>query len=228
MRLNADFDQRAVIRPDDYEWVPSPMPGVERMMLDRIGDEIARATSLVRYAPNSTFSPHTHGGGEEFFVLEGEFGDEHELYPVGTYVRNPIGTSHSPRVGEQGCTIFVKLHQFDANDTQQFAIDTNDATWEPGSIEGVEMIVLHEFESERVELVRIAADTQFPMHAHKGGEEILVLEGTLWDEEGKYPARSWIRNPDGSEHAPYTKSDGTLLYVKFGHLAGTITSPVAE
>jgi hypothetical protein len=67
------------------------MPGVERMMLDRIGDEVARATSLVRYAPNSTFSPHVHGGGEEFFVLEGEFGDEHRTYPAGTYVRNPIG-----------------------------------------------------------------------------------------------------------------------------------------
>jgi len=77
MRINSDFSQRVVIRPEDYHWVDSPMPGVERMMLDRIGDEVARATSLVRYAPNSTFSPHVHSGGEEFFVLEGEFGDEH-------------------------------------------------------------------------------------------------------------------------------------------------------
>jgi len=60
------------------------------MMLDRIGDEVARATSLVRYAPDSTFSPHVHGGGEEFLVLEGEFGDEHQNYPAGTYVRNPV------------------------------------------------------------------------------------------------------------------------------------------
>ncbi len=227
MRLNADFSKRAVIRPADYEWVPSPMPGVERMMLDRIGDEVARATSLVRYAPDSTFSAHTHGGGEEFLVLEGEFGDEHALYPAGTYVRNPIGTSHSPRVGKSGCTIFVKLHQFYPEDTRQFALDTNVATWEPGSIDGVEMIVLHEFGSERVELVRIAPDVQFPVHPHEGGEEILVLEGTLWDEDGDYPAGSWIRNPDGSQHAPFTKADGALIYVKFGHLGGTITSPEA-
>ena len=228
MRLNADFSKRAVIRPDEYEWVPSPMPGVERMMLDRIGDEVARATSLVRYAPGSTFSPHSHDGGEEFYVLEGEFGDEHALYPAGTYVRNPIGTSHSPRVGGQGCMIFVKLHQFRKDDTRQFALDTNVETWEPGSIDGVEMIVLHEFGSERVELVRIAPNTQFPLHPHAGGEEILVLEGTLWDEEGAYPAGSWIRNPAGSEHAPFTKEDGTLIYVKFGHLAGEITAPAAE
>ena len=59
MRLNANFSERAVIRPDDYAWVPSPMPGVERMMLDRVGDEVARATSLVRYQPGSTFSPRS-------------------------------------------------------------------------------------------------------------------------------------------------------------------------
>ena len=93
MRLNADFSERVVVRPADYEWVASPIPGVERMMLDRIGDEVARATSLVRYAPDSSFSRHIHGGGEEFFVLEGEFGDEYSIYPAGTYVRNPIGTA---------------------------------------------------------------------------------------------------------------------------------------
>jgi len=70
MRLNADFAKRVVVRPCDYQWVDSPMAGVERMMLDRIGDEVARATSLVRYAPNSVFSQHVHGGGEEFFVLQ--------------------------------------------------------------------------------------------------------------------------------------------------------------
>ena len=85
--------------------------------------------------------------------------------------------------------------------------------------DGVEMIVLHEFGSERVELVRVAPNTQFPTHAHEGGEEILVLEGTLWDEEGESPAGSWVRTPDGSQHAPFTRADGTLIYVKFGHLA---------
>ena len=49
------------------------MTGVERRMLDRIGDEVARATSIVRCAPGSHFSPHTHTGGEEFIVIEGVF-----------------------------------------------------------------------------------------------------------------------------------------------------------
>ena len=31
----------------------------------------------LRYAPDSRFDPHTHGGGEEFLVLDGVFSDEH-------------------------------------------------------------------------------------------------------------------------------------------------------
>ncbi len=218
MRLNADFSERVVIRPEDYDWVDSPMPGVERMMLDRIGDEVARATSLVRYAPNSTFSRHEHTGGEEFFVLEGEFRDEHGAYPAGTYVRNPIGTAHTPSIGEHGCLIFVKLQQFGQEDQSQFSIDTTTAEWAPGLVPGLEVLGLHEFGSEHVALVRWAPNTEFKAHTHWGGEEILVLEGKFIDEHGEYPKGSWIRNPHKSRHAPYTDASGALIYVKVGHL----------
>lgn len=53
MRPNADFNERVVLRPEDRDWVASPMAGVDRQMLDRIGEEVARATSIVRYAPDS-------------------------------------------------------------------------------------------------------------------------------------------------------------------------------
>lgn len=218
MHINTDFTQRVVVLPEDYRWVNSPMPGVERMMLDRIGDEVARATSLVRYAPNSTFAPHVHGGGEEFFVLEGEFGDEHRRYPAGTYVRNPIGTSHSPRVGEQGCIIFVKLHQFDREDNTCVVIDTRSAEWLPQDTTGIEMLPLHQFQSERVMLIRWAPDTPWRAHTHDGGEEIFVIEGSFSDEYGDYPAGTWLRYPDGSGHSAFTKDEGALLYLKGGHL----------
>ena len=218
MRLNADFTERVVIRPEDYRWVDSPMPGIERMMLDRIGEEVARATSFVRYAPNSTFSEHVHTGGEEFFVLEGEFADEHGLYPAGTYVRNPVGTAHSPRVGEPGCTIFVKLQQFENSDQSQFAVDTRSAEWSPGRAPGLEVLPLHEYGTEQVALVKWAPNTEFASHTHWGGEEILVIQGTFFDEHGEYPAGTWIRNPHHSQHTPCTKDDGALIYVKVGHL----------
>jgi anti-sigma factor ChrR (cupin superfamily) len=197
------------------------MPGVERMMLDRIGDEVARATSLVRYAPNSTFAPHAHGGGEEFFVLEGEFGDEHQSYPAGTYVRNPIGSSHSPRVGEEGCVIFVKLHQFDKEDDTQVVINTRDAEWPLRYAPGIEAMLLHQFRNERVFLIRWAPDTPFREHRHDGGEEIFVLEGSFADEFGAYPAGTWVRYPDRSSHNAFTRDEGALLYLKAGHLPAT-------
>lgn len=45
--INANFDERVVIQPSQYQWVDSPMPGVERMMLDRVGGEVARLHSLL-------------------------------------------------------------------------------------------------------------------------------------------------------------------------------------
>lgn len=218
-RIHADFAQRVVVRPADYHWVDSPMPGVERMMLDRIGDEVARATSLVRYAPDSEFSRHEHSGGEEFLVLEGVFSDEHGRYPAGTYVRNPIGTAHTPRIGSEGCLIFVKLRQFDDGDRDQKAIDTHAGGWQPGLVDGLEVLPLHEYGRESVALVRWAPNTTFKRHAHWGGEEILVLDGVFHDEHGSYPAGSWIRSPHLSQHTPFTSNEGALIYVKVGHLA---------
>ncbi len=217
MNLNADFSQRVVIRPDDYAWVASPASGVERMMLDRIGDEVARATTIVRFAPNSQFDAHSHGGGEEFMVLDGVFSDEHADYPAGTYVRNPIGTAHTPRIGPEGATILVKLHQFDSEDVEQKAIDTNTAQFLPGQVPGLTVLPLHSVPGENVALVRWAPGTKLGEHSHWGGEEIFVLEGTFQDEHGDYPAGTWIRSPHLSRHSPRA-DDGALIYVKTGHL----------
>ena len=159
------------------------------MMLDRIGGEVARATTIVRYEPNSHFSPHTHNGGEEYYVLEGIFSDEHGDYPAGTYVRNPIGTTHSPKIGDEGATIFVKLHQFAKNDTEQKVINTYHNRWYQGMISGLQVMPLHEYETEHVALVKWAPNTVFNPHKHWGGEEIFVLEGTFYDEHGIYPKR---------------------------------------
>ena len=192
------------------------MAGVQRRKLDRIGDEVARATSLVKYAPQSYFSPHTHGGGEEIFVLDGVFSDEHGDYPAGTYIRNPIGTSHKPH-SEDGCVIFVKLHQFDKNDTKQFTLNTKAAHFLSGSVSGLTVLPLHSFEGESCTLVRCAPDTKFNPHKHFGGEEILVLEGTFSDENGDYPKGTWLRSPHMSMRHQFSK-DGCLIYVKTGHL----------
>lgn len=54
MLINADFSRRAA-HSKDQQWIASPQAGVERVMLDRVGDERARATSIVRYATGARF-----------------------------------------------------------------------------------------------------------------------------------------------------------------------------
>jgi anti-sigma factor ChrR (cupin superfamily) len=222
MKINANFNERVVINANVVNWTPTPMPGVERKMLDRIGEEIARATSLVRYAPNSHFSAHTHGGGEEFLVLEGELNDASGCYPSGTYVRNPVGSSHAPWAGAEGAVIFVKLHQFDQNDAEHCVIQTREQPWYQGMVPGLKVMPLHEFGAEHVALVKWAPNTRFNPHQHWGGEEILVLEGVFCDEHGVYPAGTWLRSPHLSKHQPFTGPEGALIYVKTGHLGDLI------
>lgn len=228
MRLNANFQERVVIRPEDHDWVPSPMPGVTRMMLDRIGDEVARATSFVRYVPNSDFPAHQHGGGEEILVLAGEFADEHGRYPAGTYLRNPVGTRHAPSVGPAGSEILVKLHQFEADDQRHFALDTRAGAWLPGTVPGLAVLPLHRYGEERVSLVRWPASLSLAPRRFSGGAEILVLEGSFNDGDGTYPAKTWLRLPPGDRLAAHSGPEGCLVYLKTGHL-GTVgaDAPVA-
>ncbi len=213
--LNMDFSQQVVIETGQQDWIASPAPGVLRKPLARSGLETGHATSIVQYAPGSQFSQHPHPLGEEIFVLEGVFSDEHGDYPAGTYLRNPPGSVHSP-FSHQGCIIFVKLNQFDRRDSAEVRIDTRTAPWLPG-IGGLQVMPLHGFEQEQVALVKWPAGEVFQPHRHVGGEEILVLSGIFRDEHGSYPAGTWIRSPHLSEHHPFVEEE-TLILVKTGHL----------
>ncbi|MDH3468267.1 MAG: cupin domain-containing protein [Gammaproteobacteria bacterium] len=220
MNINADFSQRVVVSSEHEPWVASPLPGVERRMLDRIGDEVARATSIVRYAPNSSFSAHTHDGGEEFFVLNGIFSDEHGDYGPGTYVRNPPGSKHRPS-SAGGCTIFVKLRQMLESDETRVCIDTSTAVWQSGPAAGVETLPLYQFGAEQVSLQRWRAETRLPAYSASGGEEIFVRNGSFANENGRYPQGAWLRHPPGWESEPFTVA-GCTLYIKRGHLTDVI------
>lgn len=215
-RLNADFNVAVIQRPEAAVWQPSPMPGVTRRMLDRIGDEVARATSVVRYAPQSQFSPHVHGGGEEILVLEGVFADEHGEYPAGTYLRNPRGTRHAPRT-RPGSLLLVKLHQFAEDDDTSMCVAVDDGPWSAGDAPGIEVRQLHQHGRERVTVERWAAGTHCVRHAPAGGEELYVLSGALSDADQQYPAGTWLRLPPGKA-SPDHSSAGVRVYRKTGHL----------
>jgi anti-sigma factor ChrR (cupin superfamily) len=218
MELNADFSKRVVIHSHDVPWSPSPMAGVDRRMLDRIGDEVARATSIVRYAPGSHFSPHVHTGGEEFIVLEGVFQDEHGDYPVGSYVRNPPTSKHTPGAAE-GCVIFVKLWQFDPDDRSPVRTDMSKGL-EATEREGVKARELFEDDRETVVIEEWSpgAEVQIVMPE---GAEYLVLEGTFHEGDDVLKTHSWLRIPMGGTLDAKAGSDGARVWIKTRHLRFT-------
>jgi anti-sigma factor ChrR (cupin superfamily) len=214
--LNMDFSRVALSLAQNQRWVQSPSDGVSRVHLEREAEESGHTTSFVRFAPGSRFSQHTHPGGEEIYVIDGVFSDEHGDYPAGTYIRNPPGSVHSPFT-KQGCTLFVKLDQFKPGDCgRQVVLRPEDQSWRPG-IGNLRVCPLHSYEGENTALVYWPKNEVFQKHTHFGGEEIVVLKGRFIDEHGEYPEGSWIRSPHKSVHFPYVK-EATLILVKVGHL----------
>jgi anti-sigma factor ChrR (cupin superfamily) len=212
---NLDFNQKLVFETQNMEWSPSPSPGVERIILEREFSESGRATSVVKYAPNTFFKEHFHELGEEIFVLSGEFVDENGIYPAGTYLRHPPGSKHSPG-SYKGCLLFVKLGHFDPFDRQSVRIETNNELWHQGQ-GGLQVMPLHQFKTEGTALVKWPAGERFLPHRHWGGEEIFVLSGEFIDEHARYPEGTWIRSPHLSTHYPYVEKE-TVILVKTGHL----------
>ncbi len=213
MELNADFTKRAVVHGAAMPWQASPMPGVERRMLDRIGEEVARATTIVRYAPKSQFSPHTHGGGEEFLVLAGVFQDEYGDYPMGTYVRNPPTSRHTPSsVG--GCIILVKLWQFNPDDRTQVTIDTTNQPYIADlTRRGVTTLPLFEDDRETVRLEKWEANASIDLLA-PDGLETFVLQGGFRESGDVFELYSWLRLPPDSRLLAQSGAAGCQVWLK--------------
>jgi hypothetical protein len=218
-KLNHDLRIHAIVESDTLPWTPSPLPGVERRFLERDGGEVARATSIVRYAPGSTFSAHRHDKGEEYLVLDGVFSDESGDYAEGTYVRNPPGSRHSPFTRE-GCTIFVKLRQMPDSERQRQVIHTDAVELVPTKVGGLSHIPLHAGDDgEQVSIEVLEPGTEWRDRGRLGGEEIFVLEGTLLYGDERCDGGTWLRFPPGQE-SPLGSTTGCRLWVKRGHLAG--------
>jgi anti-sigma factor ChrR (cupin superfamily) len=214
--IHSDFSLRAVVDTASLPWQPSPAPGVWRRMIEREGDEIARATSLVRYDAGAAFAEHPHEFGEEILVLDGTFSDQHGDYPPGTYIKNPPGSIHAP-FSKDGCTLLAKVRHLDPQDAGRVVVDTRRAPWFQGMVPGLTVLPLSSFGTRNTALVRWAPETFFNPHRHHGGEEIYVLEGVFEDEHGRYPAGSWLRSPHLSQHQPFSR-EGCLIFVETGHL----------
>ncbi|MFK7857157.1 MAG: cupin domain-containing protein [Granulosicoccus sp.] len=217
MNVNAEFAERVVIHSQTLEWQDSPIKGVKRRMLDRVGAEVARATSIVSYEPGSHFSSHVHTGGEEFIVLDGVFQDEHGDFPVGSYIRNPPQSSHTPG-SKPGCVIFVKLWQFDLEDRTHIRTDMQKAGFvRDAGRQGVSVSTLYSDEREQVRFETWDPNSTITLDAAKGAE-LLVLDGDFTESREKLETLSWMRLPVGSSFSAQTGALGAKVWIKTGHL----------
>ncbi len=212
MLLNENLSAPTRVDAAALNWVPSPAKGVERRMLFRIGDEKARATSIVRYAAGSQFSYHRHPGGEEFLVLDGIFQDETGDFCAGSYVRNPPGSGHAPRT-KDGCTIFVKLWQFRVDDAEH-------VVRRPGEGEAVQLrsgvseaTVLFRGADECVMLEKWQAGAAIELSGVKG-LELLVLDGDLGEGEARLGPLTWLRLPAGMPLQARVGVNGASVWYK--------------
>ena len=217
MKIAADFSKRVVVHSEKLAWVASPMAGVDRRALDRVGDEVARATTIVRYAPGSEFSPHTHTGGEEFVVLEGVFQDEHGDFPAGSYIRNPPESKHKPG-SKNGCIIFVKLWQFQPDDRTHVRLQTDlmQSAAHP-NFKNVAVTPLYKDTFEEVSLLLFKPNANMVINA-QGGAELLVLEGSLGEQADTLVKNSWLRVPINSTINVKAGNNGAKVWLKTGHL----------
>ena len=101
--LDIEQQHREIIDTRAADWCQGMVPGLSVMPLMRQG----LGSTLVRWAPQTYFNAHRHFGGEEIFVVDGVFEDEHGSYPSGSWIRSPHMSQHQP-FSKQGCTIFVK------------------------------------------------------------------------------------------------------------------------
>ncbi|GAX16776.1 hypothetical protein FisN_21Hh224 [Fistulifera solaris] len=242
MKLNADFQAFAATHFNANQYVASPAYGVNRFLLDRIGDEKARATTIVEYKPNSKFPEHQHIGGEEFLVLKGTFHDQFGSFPAGTYVRNPVDSVHAPWVEDDGCTIFVKLLQM-AEETEKDAKPLY-VNWEEAKCSskaqntafGVQVQMYHNAQTgERVHMCWIDAGKELTIEEDWccGGEELFVISGSILaskhgrgdNEQDEYHEWGWLRYPPGARRPTVTAGrQGAVLYRKTGHLTSKALS----
>lgn len=212
MRINDEISTPVIVQSADLAWVPSPAAGVERRMLYRVGEEVARATSIVRYAPGSQFPRHSHNGGEEILVLEGVFQDEHGDYPAGSYFRNPPGTSHVPGSAD-GCTIFVRLWQFRQDDHDQVVRLPQGHFAEPASPTAAAALMLFDDGHEQVWLEDWAAGDTVSLPNDRG-LELLLLSGQL-DLLGQIlKPQAWARLPAGVPLEAVIGPQGARVWIK--------------
>ena len=227
-----DFDARVVRSPDGAadEWRPAGPAGLEVRTLECLTQAGSlRFTGQLRTAEGADPAGLGELRGAELLVQRGALELDGRARGAGTYLRLPRGArvapdgdaarasgAPGPRLGP-GALAYLSIGQIEPTDSETRIIDTTDPTrWLDGPVDGVEVLALHGHRTGNVMLVRWSGPAAFRPKLDPSGEELLVLEGTLHDARGSYPAGSWLRTPVPAWQS-WGGAPGTLVCYKSGH-----------
>ena len=121
-------------------------------------------------------------------------------------------------------------HTINGDLAARVAVDTASMEWTPspsGTVWRKRVHLVGPAESGQVtSVVRYEPRSTFHTHEHPDGEEILVLAGVFSDEHGDWPAGTYLLNPEGFRHAPFSR-EGCVLFVKLRQFPGRAREHVA-
>ena len=227
--VNPDFSKRVVSLADSDSWRPTQIEGIQLRVLEYIPGAKPRLTGQIRLNPDSSPALLGENPDLELLVQRGEIVSSVGAYPAGLYLRLPVNGEENLQALTLCCTandeaaiepalVYVAAGQMLTSDTEQRRIDTTDnSRWLPGPVEDTEVLPLHGHGSGNVMLIRWNQAVTFKPKLDPMGEEVLVLQGSLSDAAGHYPAGSWIRNPVTAWQS-WSATQGTVVYYKNGHL----------
>lgn len=239
--VNDNFEERVISLPHHSQWRATQLPGIDLRVLEYIPGDYPRLTAQLRLEPR--FSPALLGDNPDLEILmqRGELESLAGVYPAGLYLRLPVTgdeplqsltlkcTRNSLAFGHQNsqselpALLYLAAGQMLISDTEQRRINTQEESrWLPGPTEGTEVLPLHGHGTGNVMLIRWTKADTFKPGLDPMGEEVLVLNGMLHDQEGHYPAGSWIRNPVRAWQS-WGANAGTVVYYKNGHFPTTNT-----
>ena len=213
--LNMDFSKRVVIDTNKVPWQPTGIPGVTVKPLALEDSESGHLTAMLRYQDESVYTRKELSMGEELLILAGTFTAASGDYATGTYYRNPSSMMQIP-FSQRGCVMFAKMNQVQRTDSEKIVRNVYTTDW-LGADNGIKMQILNQHAAEQTLMVKWPKNYSGAGESNITGAEVFVISGELIDDNGRYPAGTWLRSPSAPFNNAYTETE-TVAFIKYGHL----------
>jgi ChrR Cupin-like domain len=208
-----DLARRRVVYADGDSLRRGRSRGIEIQVFE---DYPLRFTGLIHLPAGTLLPPDPARHGTEILVFEGQVEFDGVLLGQHGYARRP-GQPAPVVTATTDTILFVKRGHIPPEDDFETVLEPRAELWKGRQAGELKTLALHHHGGIAVSLMRYQPGTAAVVRRRIGGEEILVLDGTLLDERSAYPRGTWIRNPPGSLHEPYSV-EGCLIYLQTGHL----------